>query len=506
MNDRPIISLLHPTARVKPSEAFPRGWKDAHDAWLSRADHPERIEYILMVHESRRDEFDEQPLGRVHFASRSYSPPGWREFTVVSNHKRDCVVDQLNTAAEASEGLLLMGVMDDFYPPEHWDTLIIESLPKVPVPNVKPAWPNVLSPDFDGEYVIVCSSGATAARDLELMIAGADTRKRYERYGYILDPAFESMYSDNWRAFQARRDEQNGLCNVIERLDIQFDHRHPTLTHGPLDEVYALQNRPAAYFNGFNTFAEKAGLKRQRSLAVCLPGEEFRSEWVARWTMLFGHLTQVHQIMTLPFFAHSSNVYCTRIELAQGVLDSPIPCDFSLWIDDDNTLTPAHFDMLLRDLDEHPELDGVVGWCWCDNHQAEAIEAQKWTMSVGRQGPNMECYRFTLEDFNKSDGPLLGTDQIEPPDGFWSGFPCVLLRRRALETLGSEAFTPVFHADIKYKFSGEDTAFFWRARAAGLKFAVDVRVQVPHVKWRVIEPIFNLPKAEKSSVEVLELA
>ena len=82
----------------------------------------------------------------------------------------------------------------------------------------------------------------------------------------------------------------------------------------------------------------------------------------------------------------------------------------------------------------------------------------------------------------------------------------MLLRRRALETLGSEAFTPVFHADIKYKFSGEDTAFFWRARAAGLKFAVDVRVQVPHVKWRVIEPIFNLPKAEKSSVEVLELA
>ena len=490
---KPLISLLHPTARVKPSEAFPRGWKDAHDAWLSRADHPERIEYIVAVHESRWQEYTDE----IAVAWQG-NMGGWFRFIGVQNRKRDCVVDQLNAAAEASEGLLLMGVMDDFYPPRHWDTLIIEALPKsLHVGRDE-------GPDFEGEYVIVCSSGASAERDRELMIAGADSRKRFKRYGYILDPAFESMYSDNWRALQTRRDAEMGICQVIERLDIQFEHRHPTLTNTPLDEVYALQNRPAAYFNGYNTFAEKAGLKRQRSLAVCLPGEEFRSEWVSRWTMLFGHLTQVHQLMTLPFFAHSSNVYCTRIELAQGVLDSPIPCDFSLWIDDDNTLTPAHFDMLLRDLDEHPELDGVVGWCWCDNHQAEAIEAQKWTMSVGRQGPNMECYRFTLEDFKKSDGPLLGTDQIEYPDGFWSGFPCVLLRRRVLEMLGSGVFAPVFREDVKYKFTGEDTAFFWRAREAGLKFAVDVRVQVPHVKWRVIEPIFNLPKAEKS-VEVLEL-
>jgi hypothetical protein len=496
---RPIISLLHPTARVKPSEAFPRGWKDAHDAWLSRADNPLRIEYMVVVHESRWQEYTDEV---AHDWQGNMG--GWFRFISVQNLKRDCVVDQLNAAAEASEGSLLMGVMDDFYPPRHWDTLIIEALPKIIAPNVKAGWPEVEVPDFEGEYTIVCSSGASAERDRELMIAGADSRKRFERYGYLLDPDFESMYSDNWRAFQARRDEREGLCNVIERLDVQFDHRHPTLTNAPLDEVYARQNRPAAYFNGYNTFAEKAGLKRQRSLAVCLPGEEFRSEWVARWTMLFGHLTQVHKIMALPFFAHSSNVYCTRIELAQGVLDSPIPCDFSLWIDDDNTLTPAHFDMLLRDLDEHPELDGVVGWCWCDNHQAEAIEAQKWTMSVGRQGPNMECYRFTLEDFKKSDGPLLGTDQIESPDGFWSGFPCVLLRRRVLEMLGSGVFAPVFREDVKYKFTGEDTAFFWRAREAGLKFAVDVRVQVPHVKWRVIEPIFNLPKAEKS-VELLEL-
>jgi hypothetical protein len=115
----------------------------------------------------------------------------------------------------------------------------------------------------------------------------------------------------------------------------------------------------------------------------------------------------------------------------------------------------------------------------------------------------MECHRFSLDDFERAGGPLLGSDQIPAPDGFWSGFPCVLLRRRVLEVLGEGAFAPVFRDDINYKFSGEDTAFFWRARAAGLKFAVDVRVQVPHVKWRVIEPIWNLPGAKP--VEVLEL-
>ena len=323
------------------------------------------------------------------------------------------------------------------------------------------------------------------------MICGAVTRGRYERLGYILDPEFESMYADNWCALQARRDQAAGLCHIIERLDIQFEHRHPSRGTAQMDAVYEQQNNPVAYFNGYNTFARKAGLPQQRSIAVCLPGEEFRSEWVARWTQLFGHLTQNRGFMTLPFFGHSSNVYCTRIEMAKGVLESPIPCEFSLWIDDDNTLTPAHFDMLLADLDAHPELDGVVGWCWCDNHQDKAGDGATWTMSVGKQGPAMECYRFTLEDFRRcADGVLLGTDQIESPNGFWSGFPCVLLRRATLERLGAGAFAPVIRDDINYGFSGEDTAFFWRARQAGLRFAVDVRVQVPHVKWRVIEPIF----------------
>lgn len=482
----PLISILHPTARVKPSEAFPRGWKDAHDAWLAKADHPERIEYILTVHESRWADFSQaEGYGSLPSSWCRVSASGgrhWQEFEAIKNTGRDCVVDQTNLAAEAAVGQIIVGIHDDYFPPEHWDTLLIEAL--TDTVSGEGYW--------DEPIILLCSTGATSERDRELMIGGVWTRPVYKHFGHILDPDFESMYADNWLVHEVRRDEVAGQLRVIERLDIQFEHRHPSLGKGQTDDIYALQNRAAAYHNGYNTFARKAGLPQRRSIAVCLPGEEFRSEWVCRWTMLFGHLTQVHSFMSLPFFGHSSNVYCTRIEMAKGVLESPIPCDFSLWIDDDNTLTPAHFDMLLKDLDEHPELDGVVGWCWCDNHQAESVEANKWTMSVGRQGPNMECYRFTLEDFQRADGALLGSDQITAPDGFWSGFPCVLLRREALERLGEGAFAPVCRPDINYGFSGEDTAFFWRARQLGMKFAVDVRVQVPHVKWRVIEPIWNL--------------
>jgi hypothetical protein len=34
---KPLFSVLHPTRRVSPSEAFPHGWQDAFAEWLARA-------------------------------------------------------------------------------------------------------------------------------------------------------------------------------------------------------------------------------------------------------------------------------------------------------------------------------------------------------------------------------------------------------------------------------------------------------------------------------------
>ena len=135
---RPLISLLHPTARVKASESFPRGWRDACAQFFSSCDHPENVEYVISVHESRWFDFWGGELKwNPSLGVRKIECEGthyfihferWGAVKIVKNTGRDCVVDQLNCAAAASSGSLLVGVMDDLRAPEHWDTLLLISL------------------------------------------------------------------------------------------------------------------------------------------------------------------------------------------------------------------------------------------------------------------------------------------------------------------------------------------------------------------------------------------
>jgi hypothetical protein len=102
---------------------------------------------------------------------------------------------------------------------------------------------------------------------------------------------------------------------------------------------------------------------------------------------------------------------------------------------------------------------------------------------------------------------------LKPLDGFkfqgatelreieWTGFPCFLMRREALERAGFNPFIPILDERLESGMSGEDSAFCMRARAAGCKFLVDPRVHVPHLKRRAIEPEW-IPQADKEPVIV----
>jgi len=506
----PLISLLHPTARVKPSDLFPQGWRAACRQFLSTCDHPENVEYIIAVHHSRWDAFwgalethetvlhvevkngDDIAVGYLDDC------PEWGRVVVVKNMGRDCVVDQINVAAAHSHGKLISGVMDDLRAPEHWDTLLIGAVTPV------------MEYGALGEEIILCGSGATPERDRELMICGALTRARYERYGFILDPDFESMYSDNWCRFVARRDEAAGLVKIIERLDIQFDHQHPSLTGGQGDEIYALQNRPEAYLAGEVMFHQK--VTGARVMVACLPGESFRSEIVGSRFQLIDDLKARTKFgIVAPHWCYTSNVYSTRIELAEHALRFPSVTkseDLILWIDDDNVADFSHVQMLIEDLEQHPELGVVVGWCWCENSARqvgmEGAEA-RWVMSAGRQDPDtLACLRFVGADLDgaiERGSFLISSDDIAPHK-FWSGFPVVLMRRSVLEQLGPLAFRPILDERAKNGFVSEDAAFFINAAAAGIKSAVDIRVQVPHVKWRAIQPQY-VPERERGQVEAM---
>lgn len=494
----PLISLLHPTARVEPSEAFQRGWRDAHDAWMARADHPERIEYVVSVHRSR---WEQVPHDRPAGAQK------WASFRFVCNDGRDCVVDQLNHAARRSSGHVLMGVMDDYYPPEHWDTLVLEALAlrDMPHPSLKVGTVLPHTGDYERPIQMWFSSGSP--RDPELIVAGACTRARYEQCGFLLDPDFESMFSDDWHTFCAKRDAEAGTCELVKRLDIAFEHRHPLLSKYagqsvtdpwegvPADDVYRLQNRRVAYQQGYATFRRKA--YGSRVIAVLMPGETFSHRWVFAMFDVLASLERWNFVVERYGF-HSSNVYSTRLELAAHVIDSGTHPDFALWVDDDNVVSPDAVGKLIADLDAHPELAGVVAWCWCDTGD---YEDNPFKMSCGRQGPKMECLPFSVEDYCRAiaQGRTVITSDDVAPDAFWSGFPCVLVRGAVLEALGWEAFRPML-GDYRRGFTSEDTTWFRKAFEAGYKFAVDLTVKVPHLKLRGIEPQI-LPAKDRQKVE-----
>jgi hypothetical protein len=203
------------------------------------------------------------------------------------------------------------------------------------------------------------------------------------------------------------------------------------------------------------------------------------------------------------------------MEFAKSVIESKHKPEWVLSIDDDNVLTPAQFDMLYEDLVDNPDLAGVVGWCWCDSADPLGDKNKPYMASCGRQtgwdwernetGAGLGCRMFTLDDFERSATSgkfrapyLISSDDIYP-DAFWSGFPVVLMRRETLERLGPEAFCPIVRPDVKFGFTSEDTSFFYHAHKAGLKFAVDMRVKVPHLKLGAIEAQY-LPGVSRQEV------
>ena len=442
---RPTFSLLHATARVKPYPSFPRGWMDVCEAYFAACDHPEDVEYVLAVHASRWEDFQHGPLGAPKF-------PGWGSVRVVRNEGRDSCVDQLNVAAAASDGLILSGVSDDMYPPAHWDTLIRAALPSL-----------------DKPYCLHCSSGSP--RDKDLMIAGAMTRARYQEIGFVLPPQFESMFSDDWMTLLQLR-----LGNVIAGFDIVFDHRHPAFGKGETDEIYALQNRPGAYASGLKQLgavAASASAGRSstgRSLALVMPGERFSWVCVSHIVILLEHMMRRgFRLMWPPYAGYSSNVYRTRGDLHEALLDLDPAPEFVLWIDDDNVVTPDQFDRLVSDMDARADLDLVCGWTFCGTD----MYCGDYRSSVGRDG-----------------GVYLGPEELCSGRGLvdidWSGFPCVLMRGSTLRKAGPYPFDPLLGGPAR--FYGEDLSFCARLRANGGKLAVDSDVLVPHFKLRADAP------------------
>lgn len=226
MTDQPIFSICHATAR-------PEQWKASYDDWWAKCDHPETVEYILGV--DSRWGFDPTKPPKVGSRSRVFWCTG-----PLGAHRA------WNEIAAVSKGKILIMNADDFRPPEHWDTKLIEALPQT----------ETMWPDLDTEFVMEVSSGPLAD-NRRLMVLYILSRKRYEKLGYVLYPNYISLWVDNEFTEHARQD---GV--VIDARHLEFHHFHPHQGDGlfPLDAAYEAGNTTEAWNQGIELFNHRKAL------------------------------------------------------------------------------------------------------------------------------------------------------------------------------------------------------------------------------------------------------
>lgn len=454
---RSDLSVCHTSAR-------PDQWESIYADWCANANNPHRFEYVLVV--DKRWGFTELP------AMNPLRP----QDRALWNTGRRCYVDGVNIAARHSVGDLLIVNADDQYSCDGWDSALISHGDKRSVGR-------------DADFVVEVSTGTPNEHERGVMVMPILSRARYKKLGYALFPDYESMYADNDFAAHAIHDG----C-VINARDLMFPHKHPLVTGGDWDAAYKEQNRTEAYaigrdlferrkaggFTADNTTQLAASVDPRPIIAVCLPGDMVSMHWMVSWMNLFSHLTQRYRVVVSTAYASSASV--TRSTLIKMLKDSGQPISFVLWLDDDNTLTPEQFEMLYADLEQHPELDVVVGWTWIaanDEPSVAIISCGRYdgaSLDEGKHSP------LTLEQLSE------GAEDLKPIDA--SGFPVVLMRYQTIEKAGVHPFAHIVDDRFEpWGMSGEDHAFFIKAaQRGGCKFAVDRRVHVPHFKRRAAQP------------------
>lgn len=417
---QPTISLCHTTARL------PDGWRKAAQAWFDNCDHPENVEHIIATDEPFSP-------GALPFADTK----------LVLNKGRHSAVDGWNTSAQHSTGKFLITVADDWFPCPHWDTELLKRIP-----------------DLDGEHVLEVNTGG----DEGILTFSLLTRKYYDRYGYLFNPRFVGMYADLWFTDVARRDRV-----VIDCRDLYFEHVHPCYGKGEMDDTHKWQHRPEAFQIGEQVYKELRYLNgfdsiyvppRSFTVAVCMPGEYFRFDWIGNMLQLIGYLKDRVFVKPILGDARNRDPHITYGAMTKQVLDlSPLP-DLVLWIDRNSAVAPVQFAKLFESLKEHPEADGVAAWSWWDNPAR---------ISAGFLDGNT----FSTISHQQL---MAGSEDAKEVD--WTGFSVFLMRGETLKKAGPRPFMPIISDEYPWGFSPEDKSFCKHAKENGCRFFIDRRVEV----------------------------
>lgn len=444
------------------------GWVDSWREWSNKMspDSPHEVEYILCVHAS---DYGKLPF---EFLKEQEESPTGIKITVIGRTGKVCANASWNAAAKVSTGDLLILNADDLFPCHYWD---LELANACPLPT-------------DQEFLLHVDTGSP--RDYELISHPVMSRGLYSRLGYMFYPEYESMFGDDDLTELCAK--MNVICNARH---IQFRHENPLFTNAPQDAVFQYTNRQEAYDAGRATLARRraenfglgtnapaqtahnAVVRTGKIISILTPGENYSSAWVSSWTSLQNHIQARYVYRSQ--FGYCSNVYIARASMWEAMRQENQ--DYFLWMDDDNLLTGAQFDMLMADLDDNPELDGVVGWCWANSLTDSRVSCGRFVKDSGSGQHLPLSVPFTQEELQAAPGDLVPIQ--------FSGFPVVLLRARVMQLAGPLPFTPIIVPNVSWGMTGEDVSFFYNAMTRGsARFAVDRRVQVPHLKLSPVVP------------------
>jgi hypothetical protein len=206
------ISVIHPT--VRPEQAI-----RVKELWLSRASHPERLEYI----------FGTEPGMAPRLAGHDH-----RVSQPVPEGHASAVVNY-NVAAMAATGRIVIAAQDDIEPPAGWDESIAQALAE----------------HLDEPKVLHVHDGHRSGED-KLMVIMCVTRPYLDRQGYLLCPEYDGYWSDTEFSFRAY---YAGL--VVDGRHIRFFHDHPAFTGAPSDAEYMRQQNPVAAARGEAIFRNR---------------------------------------------------------------------------------------------------------------------------------------------------------------------------------------------------------------------------------------------------------
>jgi hypothetical protein len=243
------ISVIHPAARPAQLTSAVAAWYRKRSDMAGAA---LPLEYIVCCHAEQAAEFARIAPAealRVQFAGCSLIVNSGPNHPTLNG--RSSFVDNVNCAAAASTGDVLVMATDDLEPPGSWDALIqqaIESHPEMPRRTLRDGRQQT-------EAVVKCSNGDARSDARDLILHPVMTRARYERQGWVFPPAYSGMYSDNELTIRAQID---GV--VIEAPHIVFMHRHPDLGTAATDQIYRWQNSREEFTRGKETILARAAL------------------------------------------------------------------------------------------------------------------------------------------------------------------------------------------------------------------------------------------------------